>query len=131
VGALGRFAFPEGFLVYIGSALGSGGLAGRLKHHTRPTGPEDMRTRWHVDYLRRYTKIVEVWYVQDTIRREHEWAAVAGQLSGGSIPAKGFGASDCNCPAHLFHYSNLPRLRAFQHILENQPPVGDLMVVKA
>ncbi len=131
VGALGRFTFPEGFLVYIGSALGSGGLAGRLKHHTRPTGPEYMKASWHVDYLRRYTKIVEIWYVQDAIRREHEWATVARQVSGATIPAKGFGASDCNCPAHLFHYSNLPRLRAFRHRLDNQPSAGRLMVVEA
>jgi len=36
VGRLGTCSFPAGSYVYVGSALGSGGLSARLAHHRRP-----------------------------------------------------------------------------------------------
>lgn len=108
VGRLGIFPFPGGTYVYVGSALGPGGLAGRLRHHTRPTTTPGWQATWHVDYLRRYAKIEAVAFIRDDIRREHHWAAALSQLHGAIIPASKFGASDCRCPSHLFHLSGMP-----------------------
>lgn len=46
VGRLGVLALQAGGYVYVGSALGSGGLRARLGRHLRVDTP----ARWHFDY---------------------------------------------------------------------------------
>ena len=116
VGKLGRFEFPAGFYVYVGSALGPGGLAGRLGRHLS----QEKRTHWHVDYLSREVTLVEIWYAPGEEIREHDWAAAAGRLPGARIAAAGFGASDCRCPAHLFHFMERPVMVHFVPLLAEQ-----------
>ena len=50
VGKKGTFSFPEGFHIYVGSALGSGGMK-RVKRHIELSLKKDKNPRWHVDYL--------------------------------------------------------------------------------
>jgi Uri superfamily endonuclease len=108
VGRLGPVHVPRGFLVYIGSALGPGGVRARVGHHLRIS----RRPRWHVDYLRARTRLDEVWYCYDTMRREHDWAEAMGcQRKTGSI--RGFGVSDCRCESHLYSFAMPPSRRAF------------------
>ncbi|MBJ19628.1 MAG: GIY-YIG nuclease family protein [bacterium] len=99
VGALGEVPVAKGYLVYIGSAFGPGGLLGRLRHHVGPLG----RPRWHVDYLRRSASLVGTWCASGPRSLEHLWAARFSELRGFTIPRKGFGSSDCGCPTHLLH----------------------------
>ena len=116
VGKLGQFEFPAGFYLYVGSALGPGGLAGRLGRHLS----EDKRNHWHVDYLSELAEPVEIWTTTGEERLEHTWAAVAGKLPGANAPVAGFGASDCRCPAHLFHFGERPGVVVFQRLLVEQ-----------
>lgn len=102
VGRLGLFSFPAGSYVYCGSAMGSGGIRGRLKHHLKiHTSP-----RWHLDYLRAHSEVVEVicWPAQE--RLECRWSQFFLDQSSAFIPAAGFGASDCRngCAAHLIGF---------------------------
>jgi Uri superfamily endonuclease len=113
VGRLGCTDFHPGFFAYVGSALGPGGLRGRVGRHLGPT----RTVHWHIDYLKRAARIVEVWHVLDPVRREHAWAEAFGRLAGASIPMPGFGSSDCDCPAHLFHFPTRPRLTTFARAL--------------
>ena len=70
IGKLGTFDFPDGWYAYVGSAFGSGGLRGRLKHHLAPvTNPH-----WHIDYLRAAAPVREVWYFASETVYEHNWA---------------------------------------------------------
>jgi Uri superfamily endonuclease len=48
VGRLGDVPIVPGWYLYTGSALGTGGLHGRVRHHLRPV----TRPHWHIDYLR-------------------------------------------------------------------------------
>jgi Uri superfamily endonuclease len=50
VGALGDIPFAAGWHVYVGSALGSGGLK-RLERHIVFAKGRDRRPTWHVDFL--------------------------------------------------------------------------------
>jgi Uri superfamily endonuclease len=109
VGRLGRFQFPAGWYAYVGSAHGPGGLAARLARHLRSTKP----LHWHVDYLRVYTRPVQVWYSVGTQKRECTWAQLLSRLSSASLPVPHFGASDCHCPAHLIHFAAPPDLATF------------------
>jgi Uri superfamily endonuclease len=114
VGKLGQFEFRAGFYLYVGSALGPGGLGGRLRRHLS----EDKRTHWHVDYLSEQAELVEIWSTTGEERLEHLWATTAGQMPGASVPVAGFGASDCVCPAHLYHFGERPEGVLFQQLLE-------------
>ncbi len=113
VGRLGRLAMQPGFYVYVGSALGSGGLKARVGHHLRLV----KRPHWHIDYLRRETECVAVWHACGTVRQECAWADAFSGLRGSTIPLPGFGSSDCRCPAHLFLFDRSPSLRAFRNSL--------------
>lgn len=121
VGRLGYFDFPIGYYLYLGSALGPGGLAGRLGRHLALDAGQ-RRPHWHIDYFRRQARIQALWYITGTARREHDWAELAAQLDGASIPAPRFGASDCRCPSHLYHFTITPDPLAFRRLLKQHLP---------
>lgn len=99
IGRLGTFTFRQGFYLYTGSAMGAGGVAARLRHHSRMSA----NPRWHLDYLRRQARPATAWVCFDETRRECEWAEKLRELSVSHDGPKGFGASDCRCPSHLLH----------------------------
>ena len=110
IGKLGAFTFPSGEYVYMGSARGPGGLRARLQHHLRPA----LRPHWHIDYLRTRAVVSRgVYVVQEEVSAETvaplecAWSQALLALPGASVPAAGFGASDCRwgCVAHLIHFS--------------------------
>ena len=81
---------------YCGSAYGPGGIRARVARHRRPSKTR----RWHVDYLTALGRITAVraepggneCALMDRLRAQ----------PGVSIPAPGFGSSDCRrCPSHL------------------------------
>lgn len=117
-GRLGEFGIRRGTYVYVGSAFGPGGVLARVRHHLRVSSAP----RWHIDYLRPAVRIREVWYSHDPARREHQWARAIAALRGASIPLSGFGASDCNCEAHLFFFRPAPSLRAFRRRIRGDSP---------
>ncbi len=109
IGKLGTFTFPTGYYLYLGSALGPGGLEARLSRHRR----RDKKLRWHIDYLLEYAQLVEVWSAASTARLECLWAQAARGLPGGEIPVPGFGSSDCRCPSHLIRLLRKPSYEEF------------------
>ena len=87
-------------LVYVGSALGPGGLRARVGRHLR----RDKRVRWHIDYLTVNDAIsigLVILCPSDTRGGE---ACIAGECASRLIPGpKGFGSSDDpRNPTHLF-----------------------------
>ncbi len=109
VGRLGRLRLRPGFYVYVGSALGSGGVRARLAHHLKASS----RPHWHIDYLRRHGALADVWYCLDPVSREHQWAQCLGKQPGASVPLEGFGSSDCRCESHLYFFPSRPSRNAF------------------
>lgn len=115
IGGLGRFCFPAGVYLYAGSALGSGGLAARLRRHSKP----DKTLRWHIDYLRLVCALEGALVYPHspsgqgnfpkTMRLECLWSQALAVLPQAQIPVPGFGSRDCRsgCRAHLVY---LPRL---------------------
>ena len=98
IGKLGAFDFPEGYYLYLGSALG--GLQGRIRRHLR----RDKKLHWHIDFLAAVAPVVEVWWAAGEARMECAWAGAAAALPGAMVPAPGFGASDCRCRTHLLRF---------------------------
>ncbi|MBL7184044.1 MAG: GIY-YIG nuclease family protein [Anaerolineae bacterium] len=110
IGRLGTFTFPAGYYLYVGSALGTGGLEARLARHRR----RDKKLRWHIDYLLEHAQLVEVWSAVSTDKLECLWAQAARELPGGEIPVPGFGSSDCRCPSHLIYLARKPTCEEFE-----------------
>ncbi len=100
VGRLGRFDFPAGFYLYVGSA--QRGLSARLERHARKKKP----LRWHIDYLSVRAEMLGELVAEGPRSLECELAAKLGEMFRLAVP--GFGASDCRCPGHLFHTPKLP-----------------------
>ncbi|ARS88406.1 GIY-YIG nuclease family protein [Natrarchaeobaculum aegyptiacum] len=96
VGALGDVTFRAGVYVYVGSAFGPGGFARIDRHRELAHGERETR-HWHVDYLLGHpdTTLEDAITFPDADRE----CELAGSLPGESVD--GFGASDCDCPAHL------------------------------
>ncbi len=116
VGRRGEFRFPPGSYLYVGSALGPGGLAARLARHLRRVGP-DKRAHWHVDYLRERATWMGAWGQRSERRRECDWAEMVQRLPGARVVVPRFGASDCRCPAHLVRVPVLPGEAWFAQVL--------------
>lgn len=112
VGRLGRFSFPAGDYIYLGSALGSGGLLARINRHVRGDG----RLHWHIDYLREKAVLIGYCYLETEQRLECIWSQTLASHPQACIPVPHFGNSDCkisgrSCAAHLvsFHAGVTPQ----------------------
>jgi Uri superfamily endonuclease len=104
IGALGGMAFRKGWHIYVGSALGSGGLA-RLERHITLSRDKDRRPKWHVDYLSTNDHFT-LRYTVHAITCNRFECRLADTLAGPGVP--GFGCSDCTCPSHLFYRARNP-----------------------
>ncbi|MEZ4712237.1 MAG: GIY-YIG nuclease family protein [Caldilineaceae bacterium] len=113
VGRLGQFRIQPGFYLYVGSALGPGGVAARVAHHRRISA----RPHWHIDFLRQHVMLRDLFCRHDPVRREHAWAQQLAQSNDLSMPMPGFGASDCACRSHLFYAPSLPQIDQLLNLL--------------
>jgi len=107
VGRLGAVAFPAGYYLYIGS--GHSGLFQRVWRHLQP----EKKLRWHIDYLRPWADVIEVWYLISEQALECLWARAALAMPQARIPLPGFGSSDCRCRSHLVYYHSPPAFELF------------------
>jgi len=123
IGRLGKLKLRPGFYVYIGSAFGSGGLRARIEHHKRIT----QKPHWHIDYLRSFTNLKNVWFTYDSQHREHQWAQLFQNTLEGFISVKGFGASDCKCESHLFFFKSNLSLKNFQKLIRKSYQEHDII----
>ena len=121
VGRLGGMRLQRGYYVYLGSALGPGGLRARIAHHQKLT----TRRHWHIDYLSAHARLRSVWLRYDGRRREHEWARAMQQVEGATIPFPGFGSSDCGCPSHLYFFKRCPAQISFRAVCLFEAAAGD------
>lgn len=94
VGKVGKIKFKIGHYFYVGSALHS--LVGRINRHIR----KRKKSHWHIDYLLKEAKIIDVFY-KESIQREE--CRIAKILSEKLRYINDFGCSDCKCHSHLFY----------------------------
>jgi len=114
VGKLSGLDLLPGWYAYAGSAMGPGGLAARIGRHYR----RRKKMHWHIDYLRPFTRMEGIFFVADQRRREHIWAQYLGKTPLSGQPINGFGATDCNCATHLYHFTSFPEPRIMASMLE-------------
>lgn len=106
VGALGDREFDAGAYAYVGSAFGPGGFARVNRHRELAVGDRNTR-HWHVDYLLGHpvTRLETAITFPDADRE----CELAERLPG--EPINGFGASDCDCNAHLLAAPDVAAIR--------------------
>ena len=113
IGALGEKTFAPGWYIYVGSALGAGGLD-RVCRHIRFYRERYRRPKWHIDYLMEKTRLDSVIYAATEERLE---CALSKAVGGAGVA--GFGCSDCECSTHLNYRAAAPAgeiMRAFEEI---------------
>lgn len=100
VGALGDRTFEAGHYAYAGSAFGPGGLSRVDRHRRIAAGEHDVR-HWHVDYLlgADATRLATVETFPD---RDLECELATALAAADCARIEEFGASDCDCPSHLW-----------------------------
>jgi len=89
--------FSKGIYLYVGRA--KGGLQRRIERHLS----KKKKNFWHIDYLLQKAEVQEVWIRRDFFDECQTALEVRSLLKYSLIPLKKFGASDCNCPSHLFY----------------------------
>lgn len=104
VGKKGTFSFLEGFHIYVGSALGPGGMK-RVKRHIELSLRKDKNPKWHVDYLHLSSSFMLFGAVCASTFDRLE-CELAHRLGEDSVP--GFGCTDCSCTSHLFYRKENP-----------------------
>lgn len=111
IGALGTIAFQSGWYVYVGSALGSGGLS-RVSRHIRFYREHYRKPKWHIDYLMEVASLEKTVCAETNERLECVLAKAILDALGdcGARPRyiSRFGCSDCDCPSHLFYFEHEP-----------------------
>ncbi|HAA74614.1 TPA: hypothetical protein DCE37_05790 [Candidatus Latescibacteria bacterium] len=95
VGGLGSWEASLGWYVCVGSAMR--GLTARVAWHTR----RRKRMHWHIDYLRKACDQALPIAIRGSTRAKCQITAALGDLFAPGLA--GFGSSDCDCAAHLFH----------------------------
>lgn len=112
IGKLGDYQLEPGWYAYVGSAFGSGGLRGRIKHHIAPV----KKPHWHIDYLRLVANLRDIWWAVSTTRYEHEWAHVLRAFPDAIAHVPRFGASDCTCLTHLVYFGRQLDFESFSQV---------------
>lgn len=118
IGKKKNLLLERGYYYYVGSAFGPGGVKARVSHHQNIS----KNPRWHLDFLRKHTKIIEIWHTYDNNKREHQWANILYQSPLTNIPLYGFGASDCKCFSHLFFSKEVITHALFSKSVKNNFP---------
>ena len=109
-----RFDLKAGWYYYCGSAMN--GLSARINRHLS----DEKKNHWHIDFLLEHGQLqAAVPFVVHDARMEHELAAILHHTPG-MTPVPGFGASDCNCNAHLFHSEELVHQPFMKKLFERQ-----------
>lgn len=103
VGSLGTRTFAAGHYLYVGTA--SRGLNRRMARHCR----KKTAVHWHIDHLKGHADRITAIPIRSASPLEHELAAAVGKIADGCVAA--FGSSDCDCPSHLFYFTDLPLRR--------------------
>ncbi len=87
--------FSPGWYIYAGNAYGPGGIAARVARHFR----RGKRRHWHIDSL---TDKADLWALAVPGGAECDLIARLKASPDFSVPARGFGSSDCRiCESHL------------------------------
>jgi len=111
IGSMGLLTFPEGYYLYVGSAMGSNSstsLENRVRRHISESNHKKLF--WHIDYFLAsdISIMIKIYLIPSLIRLE---CVLAGEiLSVCDNYIKGFGSSDCLCSSHLLYFKDFPEI---------------------
>jgi Uri superfamily endonuclease len=101
-GALKRVSLPAGEYIYVGSARG--GIGRRIARYLRMADTKKGNLHWHIDYLLVRPDARIAGFQPLAGKNECAVSKRIASRKGVSVPAPGFGSSDCRsgCKAHFY-----------------------------
>ena len=117
VGKLGIFDFPEGYYVYVGSAMKN--LKQRIARHLS----SNKKFRWHIDYFLEKAHIKKLLIFPSEKKLESKISKVFEKevkKGIGSIIAPKFGSTDTKDKTHLFYFVTNSELNKALKILKEE-----------
>lgn len=119
-----RFYLDPGIYVYVGSALGPGGVATRLKRHFKTFTSHDTKKHWHIDHLLPLSKALAAVYSNS--KKRLECALVLSLKGSGSPVIDGFGNTDCRsgCGGHLLFMGEMGFYQTIETIMNTFRSLG-------
>ncbi|MFP4654233.1 MAG: GIY-YIG nuclease family protein [Methanohalobium sp.] len=119
IGKLGNISFKKGYHIYIGSALGSGGLK-RVKRHISLSENKDKKPRWHIDYLHLNHNFKLIATVCAATNERYECLLAQKFIQKNNrVYIPNFGCSDCSCSSHLYYRKQYPMIEIKQFFIES------------
>ena len=106
IGALGEISFRRGWHIYIGSALGSGGLKRLMRHISVAISHDRKPPNGMLIIFSRPLFFLLIIQSMESPGDRLE-CLLANILNDSGVPA--FGCSDCSCPSHLLYRQGDPR----------------------
>ncbi|MEM2121178.1 MAG: GIY-YIG nuclease family protein [Candidatus Woesearchaeota archaeon] len=112
IGSLGVIDFPEGFYVYVGSAMKN--LEQRILRHYSSL----KKKRWHIDYFLENCEIIKFLVFPSNKKQECDIAKIL--INKGAVVAEKFGSTDCKCKTHLIYFVTKKELSRAISYLKNK-----------
>lgn len=108
IGSLGTYTLKKGNYIYIGSALGPGGLYSRVCRHLK----KHKKTWWHIDYLTIHPECVIKLAIIIPSEEKLECVISRNLYKANFVaPIRKFGSMDCDCPSHFFLNKSMEELK--------------------
>ncbi|MGQ9759405.1 MAG: GIY-YIG nuclease family protein [Candidatus Methanomethylicaceae archaeon] len=119
-----QYNLDPGVYVYAGSALGPGGVAGRLKRHFKTFTTHTTKRHWHIDHLLPISASLAA--VFSNSQTNMECALVLSLKQLGLCVVKGFGNTDCKsgCMGHLLSLGNVEFEEAIETVIKALQRLG-------
>jgi Uri superfamily endonuclease len=101
--------FPQGFYIYVGSAMGESNtsIRHRLTRYIKiADNTQSENFHWHIDYFLRspLTSIKMIMILPNSVVKEEcSLSELIQEYSDDNI--NGFGCSDCKCKSHLYYFN--------------------------
>jgi sugar fermentation stimulation protein A len=103
IGSIKKLTLERGYYIYAGSGMNN--LFKRIAYHKKKA----KKKFWHIDYVKNRFKLLAD--IPVVTGRDMECTLAHRMLLIGGNGIEGFGASDCTCRSHLFHFDENPLYR--------------------
>ncbi len=121
-----EFQIKKGIYIYVGSALGFGGISKRIERYFQIFNGIKRNKHWHIDYLIPKAKNIIVIYAETNEKYECKLFQSLKNIIKNIEIIKGFGNTDCKskCGSHLLYLGDIEIENIIEKVIESFKRIG-------